>query len=113
MTKIKDMVETFDKKENTMTIYFGDDGIAVAGNITKFQHVQGILALISSLTDHCGGDASVFNEAIKALREKEDEKKEEVEKGFEDFGVTGEQIKELLDLLKKAEEKDLKKASKK
>lgn len=107
--KIKDMVKNFDKKEDTMAIYFGDDGVAVAGNVTRFQHVEGILAMISSLTDHCGGDATVFNEAIKALREKEEEMKEDVEEDEEpDCKIAKldlsdkESVEEFIKLLKKA-----------
>ena len=108
MTKIKDMTKKFDKAEDTMSIYFGEDGVAVAGNVSIFSHTVGVLAMISSLVERCGGDGAPINEAIKTLRRKEieettDEAKEEPDIKIGKLDLSDkESVEEFIKLLKKA-----------
>lgn len=58
--------------KNKISITFGKDGINVHGEVSRLQHVQGCLAMLSSLIDRCGGDAAPVNEAISAIQEREE-----------------------------------------
>jgi len=103
MTKVNDMVKKFDKQKDTLAVYFGEDSTAVAGHITKEQHVLGILALISSLVERCGGDANCVNKIIHSAY-KEEEEEEEIKIGKLDLNDK-EGIEKFIELLKKASEK--------
>jgi hypothetical protein len=99
MAKIEEMAKSFDRKEDTMAIYFGDDGVAVAGNCTKFQQIEALLALVSSIVERNDGDATVVNEALKALKDYE-------KKQIESLKEEDEALDKLLNLLKEKMEKE-------
>ena len=53
--------------DNKIVISFEDEGIAMKGCVSKFKHVEAILALISGLVQRCDGDPSCVEEALRAL----------------------------------------------
>ena len=83
MKQIDKTIEKVDTNDNVITIYFADDGIAVKGNASKIQHVQGILAMISGLIERCGGDPAPVNVAMKGIRKKEQSIKKDVKEDKE------------------------------
>ena len=68
MKKIDEMLNETTKEENIMTVCFADDGVGVKGNISKTQHIQGLLAVVAALVERCGGDPTPVNKAIARLR---------------------------------------------
>lgn len=99
MAKIEEMTKSFDKKEDTIAIYFGDDGVAVAGNCTKFQQIEALLALISTIVERNDGDAKPINMAIHALQKYERDQ-------IESLKEEDESLDKLLNLLKEKMEKE-------
>lgn len=106
MKQIEKMIKKIDTDDNAITICFADDGIAIKGNASKIQHVQGILAMISGLIERCGGDPEPVNVAIKSIKKKEQSIKKDIKKDIE---VTGfKSLEDMLEFLAKkiASDKD-------
>jgi len=112
MKKIEKMIKNVNEDEDKITVCFADDGLAVKGNVSKMQHVQGTLSMIASLIQRCGGDPKPVNMAVAALRnvEKkalkeiaaEDEEDEEDKEEKKDIKVAKfESLSDMLDYLKK------------
>lgn len=88
MKKAKKLTEQIfdqvDDNDNAMVIAFGKDGIGVKGNVSKVQHIQGILGLMSAFIRRCDGDDSAVIEAIKAIEKRKKEVEEKAKKEDED-----------------------------
>lgn len=70
-----------DDNDNAMVVAFGKDGIGVKGNVSKVQHVQGILGLMAAFIRRCDGDDFAVIEAIKAIEKRKKEIEEKDAKG--------------------------------
>lgn len=103
--------EINEEKETKITISFGEEGISVEGvSTSRWDHVIGTLAMISSLVNRCGGDAGVVNEAISTLVHSDDtveeEEKKEPEIKIKKLDLSDkDSVEEFIKLLKKASSK--------
>lgn len=99
MTKTKKIIEDIEdveEQENMIAVRFDDKGIAVKGDVDETKHVQGILAMISSLIDRCGGDATCVNKVISSIHADEEEKEDKNIKVIKTSS-----LEDLIDILKK------------